>query len=122
MAVTIKFSEDTIGRAIGNYANKAGAIILLYAGTKAKQMQSYMQVRRRWMDRTGEAKRRLSARVSQPDSNTVRITCSHGVPYGIWLELAHNRRFSIIRETINQFSFQLLDGLNTIFGEWGTKT
>ena len=32
--------------------------------------------------------------------NGYRITLAHGVDYGIWLELAHEKKYAIIPETI----------------------
>lgn len=94
--------------------SKALQALFLYADTKAMQLRSHMQINRPWTDRTGEAKRRLNAEASIKDENTVRITLSHGVDYGIWLELAHGQRFAIIQPTINLKSQEIQAGLSNL--------
>ena len=74
----------------------------MLASTEAMKLQGYMQRKRPWTDRTGEAKRRLSATVSTPNEHLVRITLSHGVDYGKWLELAHGAKYAIIKPTIKK--------------------
>lgn len=65
----------------------------------ASDLQSYAQRNARWTNRTGEARRRLRGSY-QSVHNGYRLVLSHGVDYGIWLELAHEKRFAIINETI----------------------
>lgn len=79
---------------------KLSIAIQMFAVTKAPQLQAYMQTHRPWTDRTGMAKATLRATVSKKDNHTVRITLSHGVDYGIWLELAHEKRYAIIAPTL----------------------
>lgn len=86
----------------------------MYCGTKAGELESKMKSNRPWTDRTGMAKATLSARVSQPDENTVRITLSHGVEYGIWLELAHEKNYAIIAPTIREEGPRVVEGLDNI--------
>lgn len=68
---------------------------------EAVELESYMKRKRPWKDRTGRAKLGLSATVSQPSNTKFRITLSHGVSYGKWLELANEKRYAIIKPTIN---------------------
>lgn len=77
----------------------AGCMML--AHSEAQRLKATMQLNRKWTDRSGEAKRQLSARVSKPSSNVIRITLSHGVDYGKYLEFAHGKRYAIIEPTIN---------------------
>ena len=60
------------------------------------------------------AKTLLNARVSQPDSNTVRITLAHGVDYGIWLELAHGKNYAIIAPTIREEGPRIVEDLGDL--------
>lgn len=107
-----KLDTGILDRNLGNMTNKFNAMVLMYSVESAKKLQDYMQQKRPWTDRTGEAKRRLRAVVSQPDDHTVRITLAHGVEYGIWLELAHEKRFAIIQPTINTQGPRVLEGFN----------
>ena len=67
--------------------------------TEATRIQGHMQSTRPWTDRTGQAKRTLSATTAR-EGNSVKIALSHGVEYGQWLELRWNERFAIIKPTL----------------------
>lgn len=100
MAFEINYSQSDLSKNIDKMSVKMGALILMYASTKASRLKFEMQNKRPWTDRTGMAKARLDANVSQPNKEVVRITLSHGVSYGVWLELAHQKNFAIIGPTI----------------------
>lgn len=116
MAITFRYSESTLGKNLDAAAERMGAAVLLYAGTKAKVIESDMKVNRPWTDQTGAAKAELNTSVSQPEPNIVRITLAHGVDYGIWLELAHNKNFAILAPTVRKFAPEVVEDLKGIMG------
>lgn len=69
---------------------------------QAEAMEQYAKTNAPWTDRTGDAREFLSATVEETGPIGT-IVLSHGVPYGIWLEVANQGRFSIIPETIHVF-------------------
>lgn len=91
--------SDMAGK-LESMSTRADAAIRVFAEQGATQLRSEAQKNARWTDRTGSARQRLNAYVSAT-GNGYRITLAHGVEYGIWLELAHEKRFAIIPETIN---------------------
>lgn len=78
---------------------RISAAINMKAETEAVRLQGHMQTQRPWTDRTGQAKRTLSAEAERK-SNAIVITLAHGVEYGKWLEIRWNERYSIIKPTI----------------------
>lgn len=68
-----------------------------------------MKANRTWTDRTGMAKARLSAKV-QEVSQGFRIVLAHGVSYGLWLELANEKKYAIIQPTILAKSNEVMSG------------
>ena len=90
---------------------KTKASLGLYADTVAKKMETHAKTNKPWTDRTGLAKATLHAKVSQPNKNTVRITLSHGVDYGIWLELANGKNYAIIAPTIREEGPRIVEDL-----------
>lgn len=102
MAIKIDYSKSTLNRNLSDLTTKIGAAVLMLASTEASRLESKMKINRPWTDRTGMAKATLRASVSQPSKDKIRITLSHGVDYGIWLELAHGKNWAIIAPTINQ--------------------
>lgn len=79
---------------------RADAAVRVFAEQGATKLRSYAQKNAPWTDRSGAARQRLNAYVSATASG-YRITLAHGVEYGIWLELANEKRYSIIPQTIN---------------------
>lgn len=79
---------------------RADAAVRVFAEQGATKMQSAAQSNAKWTDRSGNARLRLNAYVSAM-ADGYRITLAHGVEYGIWLELAHEKRFAIIPQTID---------------------
>jgi len=75
---------------------KAGMYALLqdWAG----QMESYSKIHAPWTDRTGHARQSLHGGVDI-DKDTFILYLSHGVEYGIWLEVAHGGNYAIVRPT-----------------------
>lgn len=114
MALQLDYKSSELDGNLDKLAVKMGAMVLMYASTKASELQSKMKVNRPWTDRTGMAKATLNTVVSRPDQNTVRITLAHGVEYGIWLELAHERNYAIIGPTINTEGPKVVQDLSTL--------
>lgn len=91
--------SDMAGK-LESMGSRADAAVRVFAEQGAVKLQSNAQRNAKWTDRTGSARQRLNSYVSAT-SNGYRITLAHGVDYGIWLELAHEKRFAIIPQTIN---------------------
>ena len=102
MSFKLDYNGSTLEKNIGKMSDKLGAVVLMYSATKASELQAKMKTNRPWTDRTGMAKALLSAKVSQPSPTIIRITLAHGVDYGIWLELAHEKNYAIIAPTIRE--------------------
>lgn len=114
MAIVLKYKGSKLDKGMDSLSEKMGAAVLMYAATKASELKAKMQANRRWTDRTGMAKARLDAKVSRPKTNIIRITLSHGVSYGIWLELAHEKKYAIIAPTINQEAPRVIEDLDNL--------
>lgn len=117
MAFTLKYKESTLNKNLDKMSTKIGALVLMYAATKASKIQANMKLKRPWTDRTGMAKATLNAKVSQPNDVTIRITLAHGVDYGVWLELAHEKRFAIIAPTVREEAPRIVGDLQNIMSK-----
>lgn len=98
MAIT--FIDTSMLDKLQAVAPRIGPAAMVVASASASELRAYMQSNRRWTDRTGKAKAMLDAVASKPDENTIRVTLVHGVSYGIWLELAHEQKYAIIKPTM----------------------
>lgn len=117
MAFKLDYDSSALKKNLDKMSVKLGAVVLMYASTKASELQFEMKLKRPWTDRTGMAKALLSAKVSQPNKNTIRITLAHGVSYGIWLELAHGKNYAIIAPTIREQGPRVVEDLNNLMSK-----
>lgn len=117
MAFQLDFENSEMKKKIDKMSVKLGAVVLMYAATKASKLQAQMKVKRPWTDRTGMAKALLNAKVSQPDKNTIRITLTHGVQYGIWLELANEKKYAIIAPTVREEGPRIVEELDNLMSK-----
>ena len=76
------------------------------ADQNAREMEEWAKANAPWTDRTGAARAGLHATVEGTN-----ITLSHGVPHGLWLEIANGGRFAIIAQAIDVFGAKYMDEL-----------
>ena len=114
MAVRIDYVNSELSKGIERMSQRLGATVLMYAAVKAVKIEADMKMHRPWTDRTGMAKATLNAKVSQPDSDTVRITLAHGVEYGIDLEMAHGKRYAIVAPTVEREGPRMITELGNL--------
>lgn len=115
------FSMDTsdLLNGLTSLESKSGMAIRMLAEQGAEKLRDYAQENRKWTDRTGHARQRLSGSVSTIASG-YRIYLAHGVDYGIWLELANGKRFSIIPQTIEYVgTFEIMPGFKKLLERLG---
>lgn len=93
----------------------------------AKRAEQHMKSHRPWSDRTGEARRRLTASatsrwVGGPGERELHVEfrLAHGVPYGRHLEYGMGGRYAILRPTAELFSERMYRRLQTIWRGTGT--
>ena len=86
------------------------AVVKMYAETQARVFEGYMKQERPWTDRTAQARQRLTSYVSEVPKG-YRINFVHGVTYGIFLELAHEKRFAILEPTLRLKGPEVVTGL-----------
>lgn len=78
--------------------------------------EAYAKVNAPWTNRTGAARASLTG-VSSVAGASGEITISHGVDYGIWLEVAHGRVWGIIPQAIQSTVADLQGRLSGLLGE-----
>lgn len=103
ITLTTKLSEEAIKKRL-----------LIYAKASAPTFEGYAKQNRPWTDRTGDARKRLTCTAQAIDEG-VEISLSHGVDYGLWLELAHEQNYAILRPTIEVKAPEFIEGLKTLF-------
>lgn len=92
------------------FSARVVAGVLMYANTEALRLQNEMKSNAPWTDRTAHARQSLTAFAYKEKPDTVTIKLTHGatVPYGIYLELAHEKKYAIIQPTIRNNQYTIL--------------
>ena len=111
--MSFKWKTNTLITNLADFDVKTKASVGLYGDTVAKKLEASAKANRPWTDRSGRARQSLNSD-SEWVGNKVRVSLSHGVDYGIWLELCNEGKYAIIMPTINKEGPSILKGLEKI--------
>lgn len=95
----MKIDIRNMEKGFSKLENRTDMAIRAFCDTGALKMQSYAQDNAKWTDRTGAARQRLQGS-TEKRANGYAIRIAHGVDYGLWLELAHEKKYAIIPDTL----------------------
>ena len=112
---SIKLDGDLL-KNLETKSKRSRVEVRMYAETVAKLLEKDAKQRAPWTDRTGQARQRLSAYVTEIQPGICMVTLAHGVDYGVFLELAHEKRFATIMPTIQRLSPEIMKGFKVLIG------
>lgn len=81
-----------------------------YFENEEDNVERYMKNNAPWHDRTGNARRGLSANTTE-SFNAINMELSHSVDYGIYLEYAMELRFAILEPTARLKGPEIIKGM-----------
>lgn len=115
---TTKFTIDIsdVLKNLSDIGTKSEIAIRMYAQEGAKKFENYAKLNRPWTDRTGHARQRLTGYIETNPTNT-RVYISHGVDYGKYLELAHEKKYAILLKTVIMCADEVLDGFDNLISK-----
>jgi len=100
---------EIMARAFETFTEDAYEGAIDVADQVAEDAEKWMKANAPWQDRTFAARRTLFTQVVIDDQRRlVTIRFGHGVPYGIFLELARGGKFGIISKAIDLFGPQFM--------------
>lgn len=106
-----------LGRAISELGERLSHQALVQVlEREAKALESEMKRGAPWADRTGEARRKLTATVETTGRATT-LYLTHGVEYGKWLELAHGGRWAIVGPTTMSAGPRVMNSLSGLMNK-----
>jgi hypothetical protein len=111
--MSFKFDPSNMLNGLAEAGLKTKAAVGLYADTSSKKMENYAKTNYKWNDQTFKASRTLYGKWYW-NGDKARIEIGHGVDYGIYLEFCHERRYAIIKPTLDKMSPQIIKGLGNI--------
>lgn len=104
-SVASSFSwTGNLGEKLKNAPSQAAFYLSRTTEYYSLHAETYAKTKAPWTDRTGNARSGLgstwSANISS-EAAKFEIDIYHRVPYGIWLEVKYNGKYSIINKTVN---------------------
>lgn len=108
------FDLSSLKRNLNALPDRVEIAAMKYGKTSAKQLEAKAKVDRPWTDRTAHARQRMHGDCELIDTG-IRITLSHGVEYGVFLEFAHEKRYAVIYLTLQHEAPKVMDGLRGLF-------
>ena len=111
--MSFKFDASDLLKGLADREIKTRAALGVYGDTVAKKMETYAKTNRPWTDRSSRARQSLNSD-SYWVGDILRVELAHGVDYGIYLEFCNEKRYAIIKPTIDAISPQAIRGLNKI--------
>lgn len=112
--MSFKFDSSKLMKGLAEKEIKTRAALGLHADSTAKKMEAHAKTNYKWTPRSGQAHQTLNGTWKWM-GNVARVELSHGASYGIWLELCNEKRYAIIKPTIDLISPQAIRGLDKIF-------
>lgn len=98
MAVTRVINDIPDG--LNGYYKRAMIAMKMFGTAQAAMLRADMKKERPWVDRSGDAKRFLDCKFVLQNENDMYFVLSQGVEYGIWLEIAHGKKYAILEPTV----------------------
>ena len=108
-----KFDASKMLSGLSETGLKIKASVGVYADTSAKKMENHAKNNYKWNDQTFKASRSLYGRWYW-NGDKARIEIGHGVDYGVYLEYCNEKRYAIIKPTIDATSSDIINGLRNI--------
>lgn len=117
--MSFRFDLQGLSRGLSTLDDRIDTAVRVYGMTAAAQMESDAKDNAKWTDRTGAARQRITGRLEKY-SKGYRIKLAHGVDYGLWLELAREKRYAIIEPTIlYSGTFVVMPGFENLMNRVG---
>lgn len=92
--------SDEVIRNLNNWAKRQRAASLALAENWGGQLEGRAKTNAPWADRTSNARNGLFGSV-EDGNDAILIRLSHSIEYGVFLELANDGRFAILKPTID---------------------
>lgn len=112
---SFRWTSDNLTTNLRNATPRIHTAIWSAMEYQAMRSRNFMRSNASWTDRTANARNGLDAIPSREGTNGYVITLTHGVPYGIWLEVRWSGRYGIIPESVRQGGQELMGMLTTLF-------
>lgn len=115
--MTVTWETSELDRGFTNYYQTALQALHAIAEYYAPIIESEAKTGAPWTDRTGNARQGLQGLVEDLSETTVALYLTHGMEYGIFLELKNQGRYAIILPTLEAKYGEISQTLQQVFGK-----
>lgn len=110
---------DEVIRNLNNFLPRLKSALALDSQNIASNMEAWAKTNAPWTDQTGHARNFIKQNVKWVNTDTLMISLSHHVNYGIYLELCNEGKYAILEKAIAEFAPQFVDGWKEIISSLG---
>jgi len=94
-----RINTRELDRELGSFNDRMNKGVAAAMDYQATRSEISMKTNARWTDRTGNARGSLFT-ATKHEGTVHEMVLSHGMSYGIWLEVRFSGRYAIVRPTI----------------------
>lgn len=107
---------DEVMSNLKDFPRKLKAALALDAQNISADMEEWAKANTPWTDQTGMARKYLQSHISWNNTDTLLVTLSHHVEYGVYLELANECKYAILEKALREYAPQFMEGWKEIIG------
>ena len=107
--------EQAFGAGMDAYAATIRSVVLQLCQARAPEIEAWMKQNAPWQDHTGNARQGLHA-FAEAMGQSVVITMSHGMHYGIYLETKGTGSWGILAPAIDHWGPIIMQDLIALVG------
>lgn len=109
----MRIDSKGLEKGLESLSNKSDIAVKAYLNTAERKLENYAKQNAPWTDRSGRARLGLNSYTEKTPFG-YRLIIAHGVDYGIWLELAHEKKYAILNKTIQQNTNDIMKGFTKL--------
>jgi hypothetical protein len=96
--------EQALGELADEYIRAIHAAVRQIVQRYVPEVEAWMKANKPWTDWTSNARQTLFAEMEEVVNTAVELFMSHGVDYGIFLELSHGGAYAIVGPALDYFA------------------
>ena len=113
-SVKLEYDDRELRRSFNSLDRRLNDGISALFNYNAPYATGWMKTHAPWTDDTGAARASLVA-LANNFGHTHEMLLAHGVHYGIWLEVANNRRYEILESAQRHIAEKLMREMESVF-------
>jgi hypothetical protein len=116
MASGITFDSSGFMSELNTRTERLKQALTILTDVASRKMENWAKENAKWEDRTGNARQGIKGESFWVNEHTITCALSHSVDYGIWLELANEKKYAILEEAIQEHKNELITAYERLVG------